>query len=240
MNDRCDAITSRDAARHRWLAVGASVLSVVLSACGAIPGDGMRVGAGPYTRGSGTLASESRSVGLFHELSAAEGIAVVLSPGPSSLTVTADDNLLSHVVTSVEDGVLRVEVDGSVQTDTPFSVAVVTPNPVDRLAASTGARIEADGLDADALAVEVNTGGRIQAGGRSGSLRVDAQAGGSAELEEIVARDASVSIGSGSTATVYATGALTGSLTGGSTLRVLGGGRISDVSVDGSSSLVRR
>src|SRR4051812_41780001 len=78
---------------------------------------------GPTVVGSGRAATDQRDVGDFSRVRVTTGIAATVIVGPdSSVTVTADDNLLVNVSTSVVAGRLTVEVQGNSLPKTPVSV----------------------------------------------------------------------------------------------------------------------
>lgn len=214
---------------------------LLVAACGGFSlGEGtMTVGMAPYEQGSGTVASESRTADAFHAISVTQGIRVELASGPDAITVTTDDNLLSHVVTRVTDGVLVIDVTGSFQTHHAPRVVVATTTPPDALTASTGATIEARDLEGRTLAVGTSTGATIHATGHVDALTVSASTGASADLRDVQANRADVNVTTGSTAHVNASDAVAGSCTTGSTVRVHGDASTAGVAVDQSSTVTR-
>jgi putative autotransporter adhesin-like protein len=211
----------------------------LVAGCGAFGiGEGtMTVGMAPYEQGSGTVASASRTADPFHAISAAQGVRVQLASGPDAITVTTDDNLLSHVTTVVTDGVLVVDVTGSFQTHHAPTVVVTTATPPDGLTASTGATIDARDLGGASLAIGSSTGATVRGTGQVDALNVSAATGASADLRDVRARSAEVNVTTGSTAHVNASDVVTGTCSTGSTVRVRGGAATSGLAVDQSSSV---
>jgi hypothetical protein len=221
-------------------AVFALSLALVAGCSGLGSGLGTTtVGAPPYEQGSGTVASESRSVASFHGVSAAQGVRVELANGTPAITVTADDNVLSHVSTAVTDGILVVDVSGGFQTHQPPKVVIATTTPPDHLSASTGATIDAEGLTGSTLTVGASTGATVRGGGRVDALTLTAVGGATADLRNLEAKGAQVDVSTGSTAHVTARGSVTGSCSSGSTLRVHGDASTDGLAVDESSTMSR-
>jgi hypothetical protein len=73
------------------------VVALFAAACGGIGG-------------SGTSKTQTREVAAFHRVEVSGALEVNLTDrDPGSVVVTSDDNLLEHIVTTVEDGVLKVK-----------------------------------------------------------------------------------------------------------------------------------
>ncbi len=223
---------------QRRLLTPIAVLALVAGCAGVLPGGATTtVGSAPYEEGSGNVASETRALEPFSAVSAAEGVQVELAAGDASATVTADDNLLGLVSTNVSDGVLAIDVSGSLRTNHPLRVVVHSPTLPDRLSASTGASIEAAAVSGASLRVDASTGGHVHCAGSVDALSVTASTGGTADLRDLRTTDASVDASTGSSIDVRATGVVSGSSSGGSSVHVRGGGSIEGVQRDPSSSV---
>ncbi len=209
-------------------------------ACSALGGGGAlhRVGSAPYDKGSGTVANEARTVAPFRAVSAAQGVTVFLTRGPTAVKVTADDNLLGHVTTEVHDGTLYVAIAGSVETNHELRADVAAP-AVDAIRADTGATLDTEDLQGEGLQAAAGTGSTVRAGGRAATLDVTASTGSTVDLRNVEATSASVNVSLGSTAFVNVRDAVSGSCSGGSTLHVAGGATTSAVSADSSSTVAR-
>ncbi len=220
-----------------------AALAILLSiaACSAVGvGGTTRVGSPPYERGSGHVTTVARSLGAFHAVTAAQGVRVALSAGASSgARVTVDDNLADNITTEVRDGILHVEVSGSIETATPLDVAVTTSTPLDGISVGTGASVDTEDVSAGALAVSVSTGASIRAGGRASTIDLSVDTGATADMRNVEAGSAEVHVSTGSTAYVNVGASVRGDCTGGSTLHVRGAPATVDVAADVSSSVER-
>jgi hypothetical protein len=227
--------------RHRIvLTIAATIIgSLALAGCSGLGLDrsSTRIGSPPYVQGSGKVASQSRQVGAYHAVSASQGVRVNVATGSPGITVTAEDNLLSHITTEVVDGTLRVGVAGSIETHSPLEVSVVPDGIIDTLSASTGSTIDAESLDCGSLAVTASTGSTVRAGGRADAVDVRADTGSTADLRNVESMTATVDASTGSTIRVNASGSVTGDCVIGSTVAVHGAADTSGVSVDTSSTI---
>jgi Putative auto-transporter adhesin, head GIN domain len=191
---------------------------------------GCNASIGPMVIGSGNSATEDRTVGGFHALNVQTAIRATVSIGsPQRVTVTADDNVLSMVSTTVSNGELKLAMQGSVTTRTPVQVDIVVP-ALDSLSASSAARLEATGLTADALSVNVESAGTLSATGKASSLDVSVASSGSAELSGVPVQTVHANIASAGHATVNASSSVSGTVDSAGLLTI--NGNPSDVSVD--------
>jgi hypothetical protein len=96
--------------------------------------------------GSGTPKTEPRPVGAFESVSASGSFTVeIVSGGAAAVEVTADDNLLKHITTTVKDGVLHIGGDKtSITPKTPVVVKVTAPRLQKLSASGSGSLSAAD------------------------------------------------------------------------------------------------
>lgn len=89
--------------------------------------------------GSGVTATQSRPIGDFTSLSAADGVRLEISKGPTSLTIEGDDNLLQLIKTEVVEGqlVIRKTTREALRATRPIVLRLTTPS-LSRLEASGG------------------------------------------------------------------------------------------------------
>ncbi len=221
---------------------GAVALSVVaVAACASIGGQSLhRIGSAPYERGSGTAASETRTMDAFHAVSASQGVRVTVSAGSAAtVVVSGDDNLLAHITTEVRDGTLEIAISGSVETSQDLRAEVTAPGKIDAISVGSGATLDTDDLQAAALTVDVSSGATLRAGGTAQSLDLSVDSGSTADLRDVTATSGQVRLVAGSTAYVHVTGEAHGSCLVGSTLHVRGAPGTLDVEADVSSSVLR-
>ena len=171
-------------------------------------------------QGEGAVTSVDRTTAGFSHVSVGAGMNVTVRIGSElSVTLAAQPNLLGLITTDVRDGQLVVEV-ASPGISTTKSVALTIHVPeLESITLSAGASgtLEVAG---GSLAVDVSADATIKAIGELDSLRLTASSGATAQLGEIRAGSATVTLTGGSSAELHVTGAVTGTADGGSTLRL--------------------
>lgn len=174
--------------RQRRLALQAAAL------CLAIPA----AARAERITGSGNIRKQTRTPGQFNAVSLAIGAKVDVRPGATdAVTVEADDNVLPLVETVVENGTLKIRfARRSLNLQNATIRVQVQARRVDSLSVGGSGAIEAHGLSAPALRVDI---------GGSGSVRLqqpqtealDVSVGGSGSLEAAGGSARRVNVGVG-------------------------------------------
>ncbi|MCC6333225.1 MAG: DUF2807 domain-containing protein [Myxococcales bacterium] len=205
--------------------------------------------------GNGVPENEARLVGAFKRARFEGGITATVLPGQRNVKLTADSNLLQYLETYVESGEvfvarvrpdvtlapvvgLKVEVTNDVveglelQTGSR-AAAAASPVTLFRLTASGGSSGTVTGLASTQLEVSATGASTAIATGQATSVNAVAQDDSVVHAEEVTASSVSVTGNNRAHLTVRASAQVTGTLTGGSTLVVYGGGTVTvDKSAD--------
>ena len=222
-------------------------LALVLSTAGfVIPCDwDLRRELSGAVRGSGQAGTDRRDVGSFHAVSVSGTVDVTVRVGgPASVVVHAERNLLPHVVTVVEDGVLHVCEGRELDPRLPIRVEVATPE-LDAASVSGSADLAVEGVRSDAFQAAVSGSGDLRARGRfgrleagvsgSGDLRAEGEAesvdvgvsgSGDVDMARLRSRSARVGISGSGNARVHATESLDASVSGTGDVRYVGRPRV--------------
>ena len=194
-------------------AVAGLALAIGLAACGLPP---LSSQAAPV-QGTGEVVSQDRTTTPFHHVSVGAGINVIVGKGDTSVTLAAQENLLTLITTEVHDDQLVVEVTPPGVTSTkPIALTVQVPELASiTLSAGANGTIE---IESGSLAVDVSAGATIKAIGTLDTLKLTASSGATAKLGELQAGSAAVTLSGGSSAELHVTGAVTGTADAGSTL----------------------
>jgi hypothetical protein len=124
------------------------VLPVVLAGCNVV--------FDPSLRGSGVAKAEPREVAPFSEIEVGSAVQLDVTVGdPTSVVVTADDNILPLVRTEVVGDRLKIYVEGSTSTNIGVQVKVSMPK-LKALVAGGASRISATGVAADQFQLELH------------------------------------------------------------------------------------
>ena len=198
----------------RRFAIG-SALTVVLAACSVLG-----------TSGSGPTKSQTRTVETFTRVETGDGISVSVHIGPvQAVEVTAQENILPLVATTVEAGVLKIRSIQSYSTSEGIE-ATVTVGALDGISLSGGSHGQIDGLTADHLDITASGGAGVSASGTTNDLTLSASGGARADLENLLTKTIRLDLSGGSTAALRASGQVTGSVSGGAIATVAGGATI--------------
>jgi hypothetical protein len=213
-------VVVRRPGRDAWLLVIAAAL--VLSALAAVAMitrvEDLTSSPSRTVRGSGHAATEARTVPPFTAIDLAGTNAVVVRVGaPRAVAVTADDNLLAHVTTTVRSGRLVIGDAGSFTTRAPMRVAV-SVSSLEAVELSGTGSVTVRGAPMRRLDVRLSGTGRL-------------------DLHDLAARDVTVVLRGTGDVRVHATGRLDATLTGTGSIRYSGHPTV-DARTTGTGSVV--
>jgi hypothetical protein len=146
----------------------------------------------------GPRTSQTRDVASFTRVDNPGSVDVRLHVGaPQHVEVRAGEKVIDDVRTEVRDGTLRVTFDHDGFGGDDVIVEASVPR-LTRIAASGSGDVDADGVDAAALEISSDGYGDVAVHGTAGRLAVDLDGSGDADLGELTAREAHVTVrGSG-------------------------------------------
>jgi hypothetical protein len=196
----------------------ATITALLVASCG----NSFSIGAGK--KGSGTIKTESRVADKdFKNIKVSNGIKVrVEQADKSSITVEADDNLLQHIITKIENNVLVIESDENYSSGTTPLVTVELPI-INGLKASSGSKIisanvlKTEKLDVDAssgssikidveadvISLETSSGSTIESNGKALKLATSSSSGSNITAKNLMANEVISQSSSGSSTSVY-------------------------------------
>jgi hypothetical protein len=170
-------------------AAGLALLGLLLSAC-----DGGR----NSVRGSGTLASEPRSVSGFDEV-VLEGIGdlIIDVGGAESLTIEAESNLLPVLTSTVTDSILTLSSSEPISPTKPITYTLGAID-LEGISISGTGDVVAPNLSCETFKAAASGSGTFDVGGRCDRLELSIAGSGDFDGQELTVASASVSIdGSG-------------------------------------------
>jgi T5SS/PEP-CTERM-associated repeat protein len=171
-------------------AVGAGA-SLLLYACGLV-------------QGSGNVKTEGRSVHGFHKVQLNGTGTVIIDRGNrESLTIEAEDNILSVLESTVSGGVLNLgPKSGTAVSPTAPITYRLTAKDLDGLSIAGSGSINARKLDTATLTVDISGSGDVTTEGKAGDQRVSISGSGKFDGRALQGKTGSVSVtGSGSALT---------------------------------------
>jgi hypothetical protein len=196
----------------------AALIALLFSSCGHCG----NLGAG--IKGSGNIPTENRTVSQdFESIEVNHGIKVIVEQSNNkSITVEADDNLQQHIITKIENGVLKIESDESYNaTETP--VVKVKMPVISGLITSSGSEITSYNVlitenihvksssgseininvEADTIKIESSSGSHIEASGKALKLKTSSASGSKIDAQNLMANEVISQTSSGSSTDVY-------------------------------------
>lgn len=175
----------------------------------------------------------------FTRVSAAAGVSVdVTAGGDYSVVATSSAEGLERLEIKVIAGELqikRVSKGWRWKRGDEVNVTVSLP-ALEAVDVSSGASVDAVGVDAGAFAIDVSSGGSLDIVGRCDALTVDVSSGGSVDAEQFQCRTANASASSGGSADIFASESVNGDASSGGSVDVAGSPKIvnKDTSSGGS------
>jgi hypothetical protein len=156
-------------------------------------------------QGSGVSKTETREVGSFESVSHDFVGEVLVRQGEDrSVVVTADDNLLPVIETAVDEGVLVIKTKESFSSSVGIRVEVTAPKLTSLTVKGVGS-LQAEGLDAESLTVDLSGVGSLKASGKVKQVTANLSGVGGADLQELIADSVTVSVSGVGGAKVHAT-----------------------------------
>jgi hypothetical protein len=196
---------------------------------------------GPVVTGSGTVKSETRPAADFSRIAlSGVGHLTVKQTDRESLTVTAEDNILPHLESKVEDGTLTLKVADNVNLSPSKPITyTVEVKSLEGLSLSGAGTAEATGLDGKQLTVTVSGTGNVTLAGKAEELTVTLSGAGTFKGEGFAVKRAAVRSSGVGHAVVNASEELTASVSGVGNIEYLGDPKVKS-SVSGVGKVRKR
>lgn len=191
--------------------------------------------------GSGRDATQTRDVSAFKKLSIQSGVQATVTVGARAVSITADDNLVETVETVVENDTLLVRMKPGLSVSTSRGLrATISNDVIEGVSASGGSIVTSATTPATAWSGEASGGSTLTLSGLSATTTTFLASGGSTLNLAGQATETTVSAAGGSTvnATGLNTTKLTVDFTGGSTGRLRASGAVSGTVAGGSTLTV--
>jgi hypothetical protein len=145
------------------------------------------LGACRGVEGSGTSASDPRSVTGFDQVESHGVIELDITVGKThSCVLSGDDNLLPLVVVEVEGDKLVLRSEKSLNPKTPL-VATITMPDVLAVSLSGSSKGHVAGFDNDELELGISGSGELTASGKTKRLLIDVSGAGEADAQKVEA-----------------------------------------------------
>ncbi|HET9110408.1 MAG TPA: head GIN domain-containing protein [Ktedonobacterales bacterium] len=190
------------------------------------------------TAGSGTVKTETRQVSGFSRVSfSGVGALNVTQTGKESLTISAEDNLLPLLTSTVSGDTLTLGVKpGDSIRPTKSIVYTLTVAKLDGVSLSGAGSISAQGIKTTALSVRLSGAGSMTMGGSAQSQTVELSGLGSYQAKGFQTASTDVTISGAGSATVSASQTLNAVVSGAGSVTYYGSPQVTK-SVSGVGSV---
>ena len=164
-------------------------------------------------RGNGQIKTETRTVTAFTRLDAGGFYKIVWQPGAPACRITTDENLLSHIKTSMEGDLLKVEMENSLAPTEGIKVEISSPSLAG--AALSGAlNFEATQISGSTFALETSGASKVTLAGKVNRLLASLTGASKLQANDLAAEDVELSVTGAGKAEVSATNLLRAAITG--------------------------
>jgi hypothetical protein len=191
--------------------------------------------------GGGPRTTETRQVDPFDRIEVSGSIDVQVVPGNAdTVRVSAGEHIIDHVQTDSSDGVLHLSIrdHGIVIGPDPYDGATVqvSADAMKGVRISGSSDLRLGRVDTDELSIEISGSGDVEAAGTVRNLIASIEGSGDADLRDLEARTATVSIQGSGDAKVNASDTLDVTVQGSGDVSYLGSPDVRQ-SVEGSGDV---
>ena len=179
-------------------------------------------------QGSGLAKTETRDSASFTRVTLEGGASMHVTIGAeSSVSITADDNILPLIKSAVEGETLTIKPDKPIKPETPIVINVTTPSLTHLVSRGAG-NIELREIENEALSIEIEGAGNVDAEGKTRRLEVSANGAGQFDLTKLVAEEAIVALRGAGSASLHATETLKATIKGVGRIEYLGDPKVEE------------
>ena len=164
-------------------------------------------------RGNGNIKTEQRPVTTFNRIEAGGFYDIQWQPGPPSLSLTTDENLLPNIATSVNGNVLRIETHGQIA-PTHGVRLVITSESLGGADLSGALKLEASQLSGDRFILETSGASKVTLAGAANRLAANLTGASKLNAAALQSQDVEISVTGAGKADVTATNTLKAAITG--------------------------
>jgi hypothetical protein len=132
--------------------------------------------------GNGHSQTQTRTVSDFTQVQNKSVLAVTVTPGATSVSVTADSNLLRYITTEVDGGVLVIDLTrGHLNTSLPLTAAVTTPS-LTAIDSEGAGSLTAAGFNARDFTINASGAAAVNFQGNVATLTLGSKGAGAVQL----------------------------------------------------------
>ncbi len=187
-------------------------------------------------RGNGNLKTDTRPVTDFVRIDAGGFYEITWRPGTPSLTVTTDENLLSHIETRVSGNVLKIEIHDTIAPSDGIKI-VITSSSLSGAELSGALRLEAGPLSGDRFTLDTSGASKVTLEGRVDRLVASLTGASQLRAESLQTSAVELSVTGAGKAEVFAAESLKAAITGAGKVTYSGNPKVVEKKVTGAGKI---
>jgi hypothetical protein len=191
--------------------------------------------------GSGKLVTAQRAHKDFKGIEAGGAVEVIVTAQQDyKVEVEADDNIISHVITKVNDGTLEISMDPEFSYSNSTIKIYVSLPQLASLDISGASTAKVTNVNSDDLSISVSGASNVTIEGSSKTLDGSVSGASSIMAEKLSAEQVTIEASGASKSHVHATSSLSADASGASTIYYSGQPKNIEEETSGASSIKRR
>ena len=190
-------------------------------------------------RGNGEAKTETRPVSAFTQIEASGYYELEWHPGNPSLSITTDENLLSHINTRIQGSQLKIDIDGPIAPSRGIKI-VVTSSSLTTTELSGAVDFTASALSGPKFSLETSGAAKVTLGGKVNRLLANLTGACKLEAADLPADDVELSVTGAGKADVTAGNLLRAAITGAGKVTYGGNPKTVDKNVMGAGKIEPR
>jgi len=191
-------------------------------------------------RGNGRVKEEKRTIEDFQRIQAGGAFTIKIHVGqPTSLKITAEDNLLGYIKTNVKGNTLIINTRKSISPRKEIFIDITTPE-LDFINASGANNITVGGIKGSQFDVDLSGAGNINLSGEVDKFKAELSGAGNINAKELKAQNVRVSVSGAASADIYAKQSLEASVSGVGSINYYGNPPDTKTNVSGVGSISRK
>lgn len=164
-------------------------------------------------RGNGHLKTEQRPVNDFTRIDAGGFYDIQWSAGAPSLSITTDENLLSHIETETSGSALKIEIRDTIAPTKGIKV-VITSRSLGGAELSGALRFAAAPLSGDRFTLATSGASKVTLSGQVNRLVASLTGASALKAESLQTADVEISVTGAGRADIFATNSVQAAITG--------------------------
>lgn len=191
-------------------------------------------------RGNGRVKDERRTIEDFQRIQAGGAFTIKIHVGqPTSLKISAEDNLLGYIKTKVKGNTLTIDTRKNISPRKEILIEITTPE-LEFINASGANNINVSGIKGSQFDVDLSGAGNISLSGEVEKFKAELSGAGNINAKELKANDVRVSVSGAASADVYAKQSLEASVSGVGSIDYYGNPPETKTNVSGVGSISRK